>query len=138
MKVKTSELTGIALDWAVATCEVPGLDPADETHVRHFNNLRYEHVLHRRFHYSTDWSQGGLIIEREEIGVQCVYTGGKLDCWMAATRPGHDDQKEFGPTPLIAAMRCYVAAKLGRKVEVPDKIVGLVGGTGIEPVAPAV
>ena len=27
-----------------------------------------------------------------------------------------------GPTPLIAAMRCYVASKLGDEVEVPDEL----------------
>ena len=27
-----------------------------------------------------------------------------------------------GPTPLIAAMRCYVISKLGEEVEVPDEL----------------
>ena len=27
-----------------------------------------------------------------------------------------------GPTPLIAAMRCYVASKLGDEVEVPEEL----------------
>lgn len=27
----------------------------------------------------------------------------------------------YGPTPLIAAMRCYVASKLGEEVEIPDE-----------------
>jgi hypothetical protein len=29
---------------------------------------------------------------------------------------------EYGPTPLIAAMRCYVAAKLGDTVEIPEDL----------------
>ena len=29
-----------------------------------------------------------------------------------------------GPTPLIAAMRCYVASKLGDEVEVPVELQG--------------
>lgn len=28
----------------------------------------------------------------------------------------------IGPTPLIAAMRCYVASKLGDNVEIPEKL----------------
>jgi hypothetical protein len=27
-----------------------------------------------------------------------------------------------GPTPLIAAMRCYVASKLGDEVEIPSEL----------------
>lgn len=28
-----------------------------------------------------------------------------------------------GPTPLIAAMRCFVASKLGDEVEIPEELV---------------
>lgn len=28
----------------------------------------------------------------------------------------------YGPTPLIAAMRCYVASKLGDEVEIPEEL----------------
>ena len=28
----------------------------------------------------------------------------------------------YGPTPLIAAMRCYVASKLGEEVEIPEEL----------------
>ena len=27
-----------------------------------------------------------------------------------------------GPTPLIAAMRCYVASKLGDEIEIPTEL----------------
>lgn len=27
-----------------------------------------------------------------------------------------------GPTPLIAAMRCYVASNLGEEVEIPEEV----------------
>jgi hypothetical protein len=30
--------------------------------------------------------------------------------------------EECAPTPLIAAMRCYVASKLGDEVDVPDEL----------------
>jgi hypothetical protein len=29
---------------------------------------------------------------------------------------------EYGPTPLIAAMRCYVASRLGDEVDVPEEL----------------
>jgi hypothetical protein len=31
--------------------------------------------------------------------------------------------KYFGPTPLIAVMRCYVALKLGDEVEIPEELI---------------
>jgi len=107
MKIKTNELTGAALDWAVAKCEgeclVDGAlftkDPDDEQ------------VLYTP---STDWSQGGPIIEREHIELE--WSG---QDWTAVTRA---DEEFFGFTPLVAAMRCYVASKLGDEVEIPEEL----------------
>jgi hypothetical protein len=97
--METFELTGVALDWAVARCEV-GDDMIDEIADPHF--------------YSTDWAQGGSIIEREKITLE--WTG---ENWCAYIR---HDAEEFGPTPLIAAMRCYVASKLGDEIEIPAEL----------------
>jgi hypothetical protein len=99
MKIKTSELIEAALDWAVAICE---------------HNVGWEPEGEDRDYYSTDWLQGGPIIEREKITPE--WTG---ENWMAYIK--HDDEF-FGPTPLIAAMRCYVASKLGDEVEVPEEL----------------
>ena len=98
--MKTSELTGAALDWAVAKCEYPGA----------------EHLITRQnpFHYSTDWAQGGPIIERWMIDCDTYRHG-----WRAARHVSITPTYGYGPTPLIAAMRCYVASKLGDDVEVP-------------------
>jgi hypothetical protein len=104
--MKTSELTGAALDWAVAKC------------------LGTEHLFagHEvgRLHYSTDWSQGGPIIEREHISIEATRVGGLGDRWMASDM---GDCTEFADAPLIAAMRCYVASKLGDEVDVPEELV---------------
>jgi hypothetical protein len=84
---------------------------------------------------STDWSQGGPIIERESIFVlreQSGFKGRRL--WAATSGASkaiglNDDSVKlyrdafyFGPTPLIAAMRCYVASKLGDEVELPEEL----------------
>jgi hypothetical protein len=100
--MKTSELTGAALDWAVAKCEgQPDEWMAD--HKRGYINSP-----------STDWSQGGPIIEREYIWLE-INEG---QCYA------HKNGLEFyeGETPLIAAMRCYVASKLGDEVEVSEEL----------------
>ena len=100
MKLKTSELTGAALDWAVAKCE--GDEPCKAGGV----GLRY----------STDWLAGGPIIEREYIELTIDLA------WNAAIRGGDKDDIAHGPTPLIAAMRCYIMSQLGDEIEIPEEL----------------
>ena len=109
MKVKTSELQGPALDWAVAKCEVG--EP-----VGSFLDNVVPHPDYNTFYPSADWSQGGPIIEREKIALS--YDTGRFG-WVASFYDGDD---VFGGTPLTAAMRCYVVSKLGDEVEVPDDL----------------
>jgi hypothetical protein len=102
--IKTSELSGLALDWAVAKC-----------------GYQYRPVDVPK--YSSDWSQAGPIIERE--GISIVREGGSeffSEVLWSGERRWHCDRKT-GPTPLIAAMRCHVASKLGDAVDVPDVLI---------------
>jgi hypothetical protein len=110
--MKTSELTGAALDWAVAKCEgllCFGYRTDGERFAVELSDGEVE-----GFMPSTDWAQGGPIIEREEIEL----TRGSLDSneWVATIDLFEGDvmrESQSGETPLIAAMRCYVASKLG-------------------------
>ena len=104
--MKTNELTGAALDWAVAKCEDIDLIP-------HRGGWTYAS-------YSTDWAQGGLIIERERILVQPEV--GKEGCANAWSAISMKDTEAYGPTPLIAAMRCFIASHLGDDVQVPKEL----------------
>ena len=118
--MKTSELTGAALDWAV-------------------HQAWYEGACHDEPFpsYSTNWAQGGPIIESERIHISCWPTR----AYTRETNPNPWYAQEFrkgavspddyfdpykndmlGPTPLIAAMRCYVASKLGDEVEIPEEL----------------
>ena len=112
--MKTAELTGAALDWAVAKCEGVELysGPRDNNPAYKANWVRRKHG--DLFQPSTDWSQGGPIIEREGICVDLLLNGQ----WLAASRKVEGATMYCGPTPLIAAMRCYVASKLGDEVEI--------------------
>ena len=65
--------------------------------------------------YSSDWAHGGPILEREVISVYRMTSD-----WSAAYNPSGATQD--GPTPLIAAMRCYVSNRLGNEVEVPEEL----------------
>lgn len=72
------------------------------------------------YHPSTDWSQGGPIIERERIDIVSDPNG--TAGWMALTYVNFSKVFKSGPTPLIAAMRCYVASKLGDEAEIPEEL----------------
>lgn len=129
MKVKTSELQGAALDWAVAKCE--GYFDMDMASVHDgVVNVFYFPA----WQPSTDWSQGGPIIEREKIGVwwathyvdeDGVEYGNHWYAEMGCTDENVDSRYcgvADGPTPLITAMRCYVASKLGDEIELPEEV----------------
>ena len=98
--MKTSELTGAALDWAVQQCESTRKDIDFAWWTEDYEP-------------STDWAQGGPIIEREGMQIQTF-----MDKWLASI-PKPFVQRD-GPTPLIAAMRCYVASKMGDEIEIPE------------------
>jgi hypothetical protein len=133
--MKTAELQDRALDWAVAQAQ--GL--AWALAKNNAGGLSYDAGLHgnlfadnidlpgryRRYNPSTNWVQGGPIIEREGIA---FYTAdsyqdeyGKFTSIKSARHPASMQHYE-GPTPLIAAMRCYVASKLGDDVTVPEEL----------------
>jgi hypothetical protein len=97
MKIKTSELTRAQLNWAVSKAE--GMEG---------------HYLANPYSYSTNWIFGGPIIERERINLE-PFSNINGEQWSA-------DGEWDSPTPLIAAMRCYVASKLGDEVEIPEEL----------------
>ena len=120
--MKTSELTGAALDWAVATCErLPvarhstGAVYLIDTPWSDKSRVKWLAEFSPRKH----WAQGGPIIEREYIDIE--YFPG--DCvWQAQACLQDEYCTQYGLTPLIAAMRCYVASKLGDEVEIPEEL----------------
>jgi hypothetical protein len=116
--MKTSELTGATLDWAVAKCEGWETVTAKDNTGEHLWLMKGDKDMNpKHCRYSTNWAQGGPIIEREKIQIK-------------ENGHGHWFAKKFikdgwvrGTTPLIAAMRCYVLSKLGADVDVPKELV---------------
>ncbi len=111
VEVKTSELISSALDYAVAVCE-------DNVPLNIYGNLIPE-FIHK---YSTDWEAGGPIIEQEGGALWSTNADG----WRYKACYDFANDKEgvviHGPTPLIAAMRGYVASKLGDVVKIPQEL----------------
>ena len=124
--MKTSDLTGAALDWAVAKADgkAPKIDRTSfqGTFIdRIYLGWSYEyHSSGSIVEYtpSTDWAQGGPIIEREWIDLHCVNDS----LWEAECPAPCGLAMQNGPTPLIAAMRCYVASKLGDNIDIPEEL----------------
>lgn len=117
MKIKTQDLTGPALDWAVALAA--GYKPR----VYSTQSIRAELPtggVIAPFMPGFRWSQGGPIIEREWVEVVPWPNEHHEELRWRATQ--HDMPHAIsmtGPTPLIAAMRCLVASRLGDEVELP-------------------
>lgn len=149
MKHKVSELEGVLLDAAVALAKgmeptrfAPawkGWDLEWENHpVAERNNpkggtlrpyARYRVPLHVAYeevvvdHYSTEDAHAGPIIDREQISTVCgVNGGGTWDAWVGPVSIGDLDDVPHGtgPTRRIAALRAFVARKLGPEVELPE------------------
>lgn len=112
--MKTSELIGPALDWAVA--KALNLEPIPNEPIGYF----YYYNTSGFFAPSIEWDIGGPIIEWEKITVG--ITDGNDVGWTAWLRNDNGKYWYCGSTPLIAAMRCFVASKLGNDVEIPEEL----------------
>ena len=121
MKFKTNELKGANLDWAVAQCR--GLNIYRSKGGR-WMTANYGQFNPRKgapwWNPTFFWHQGGPIIEREGISVD--RAGLAWTANLSDSVGGYIEHTESGPTPLIAAMRCYVASKLGDEVEIPEEL----------------
>ncbi len=126
MKIKTAKLTDRALDWVVASIEAL---PKDRLHLFYGKPAIDRECLGLidtlRCEFSTNWAQGGPIIDREGIyfgplpdkGIRAFQFIDNeyvniMDCW------GYSENI----SRLVVAMRCYVYSKLGEEVEVPDEL----------------
>lgn len=119
VKVKTADLTDLALDWAVAKCEGHHWRIGD----RYPQYAPGGTSCWMTWRVSSDWAQAGPIIEQEKIYLNCLRAGDhyRTEVWEAWPYASTKLVQQ-GVTPLIAAMRCYVASKLGDEVEIPKEL----------------
>ena len=139
--VKTAELIGPALDWVVLVAEGWESDRPQDGQLRRKiseaqydvcivgpRQMRYDQHLGRYWRSpSTDWSQGGPLIDKHNVEI--LRAG---DCVMAKLY-GLTNAAGDGKTPLIAACRAIVAAKLGDAVSVPEELVQQQGEGELKP-----
>lgn len=123
MKTKTAKLGGVALDWAVA--ESVGADAYLTIEKRPgaaFQlTMGYVDGCPNLYSPSTDWAHCGPLIERHNVELVCD----DHDLWTAIyDGPACSlDYTGMGDSPMPAACRAIVAAKLGNEVDVPEGLV---------------
>jgi hypothetical protein len=133
--MKTSELTGAALNWAVGVAEGIQWEIDDPEVGLYHRRSRNDRLVLGALDYdimedwgltpyepSTNWAQGGPIIEREGIGLDQYADYPQWQAFTPAPEQPSGQAVCNGPTPLIAAMRCYVASKLGAEIELPKEL----------------
>jgi len=115
---KVAELEGAELDYWVgkALGYLVEIRPIQRSEDMHCVRLGVRSATpDTAFRPSLDWATGGPIIEQQRIHITDDYTGE----WEAAWFDDHPYTNAcvyFGPTPLIAAMRAFVASRFGSEV----------------------
>jgi len=120
MNIKTSELEGAALDWAVAKAQ----EWDDETLLALARQYKKSWPFDNHTP-STDWSQCGPLIDRFEVSLQ-----NNREYWHGVVHKGVNfsgmPMDQFnkllcgGESAKVAACRAIVAAKMGDTVDVPE------------------
>ena len=118
-EIKIRDATRLQLDWIVANIENVGCFPP------RMQNWRIVPVDDSAPVYSpvTDSTQGRRIIEREQIA--CArWVPWPTERWWASIYDGQMRvlSRKWGPTQLIAAMRCFAAYRLGEVALVPKAL----------------
>lgn len=122
MKVKVNEAERETLDYMVAMAEGLGLGLTKED--RFLEIFLHQNRKGYGYCYSRDWAQAGPIIEREKIELKYLGYDNPPHWGALKFAPSKYERKgATGPTPLIAAMRCYVASKLGDECDIPDELI---------------
>jgi hypothetical protein len=109
MRVATQDLSAHMLRWAVMVAQGWTMSAEAGATI----------AAMRQTGPAESWAKGGPIIERWFI---CINgDDGSPDTAPSWTASIFDDGefKADGPTALLAAMRCFVAWKLGEQVEIP-------------------
>lgn len=140
MKIKTADLQGLALDWAVAAAlgwrrigaedMVRDLTPDGvyETVGWADNGRdRWEKILvgGKEWAPSRNWAQGGPLVESVGISVKGWHIRWEAALYWSTKAPG-EEYKSYhahkGASPLVAICRRLVSSKLGPEVDIPEEL----------------
>lgn len=121
--VKVSELPDIALCYVICLLEMPNLKWGETVSIHHASRQIVVPELPEFDCYSPflSWKMFGPIIEREEIGF-AKYGDSVKGEWKAVIGATPRGTPYYGKSPLISALRCYVASKFGDTIEIPEEL----------------
>jgi hypothetical protein len=134
MKIKVSEATGVQLDWLVAKAsnQPATIQPSYRYYgTPHQQLVGYYVYLEppERDEFgavdytpSTSWAHGGPIVDTEFHAFDHIQSDRVCAIIKSNDMYNGGFTHGYGPTILIAAMRCLVVSKLGDEVEVPDEL----------------
>ena len=117
VEVKTAELKGAALDWAVAKATPQKHWPVIVAG-KVMLDTDYDHIPYSP---SSDWAKCGPLLETQYIELSI----GDEEYWArrASTSKYDDERVSYpGSSMLIAACRAIVGEKLGQTVSVPKEL----------------
>lgn len=116
MIVLSTQLIGGPLNWAVMRSEGENSFAAEVYYEGDLPvSVDDQPDVPSNWEPSVDWSQGGPIIEQHGIRLHRSHSG---QWWASPEDDPHHPVS--GPTPLVAAMRCYVISQMGHEVDVPE------------------
>jgi hypothetical protein len=133
-KIKTSELEGNALNWAVAKAQGYRWGQYEDkeesicvqllTGAIKFikGGTAMDWISHGVWSPSTDWNQGGPILDKM---IDDGFTLVKADFGMGLKMIKVADDVvtvSYGETALLATMRCFVLSNLGQEIDVPSEL----------------
>ncbi|QKK95750.1 DUF2591 domain-containing protein [Pseudomonas sp. 13159349] len=125
IEVKTADLAGEALGWAVGKAEgldlqlaPPGYNGVPWRVFARYQGQAIEHT--KRFNPWEDWSLGGPLLEKRMVSLHCPQSTD--DIWAGWVITDKGEFCQAGDSALIAACRAIVAAKLGDTVQVPKEL----------------
>lgn len=128
MKINTSDLTSIQIDYLVGLIEHPDLLWGDTIGLHWASHQIVIPALDEPecyYHPSSDWAIAGEIIEKHKIHLLHSDDYKEGSQWVASIARG--DMVgwrilQHGKTPLLAAMKCYIKSNFGDSVEIPDDL----------------
>lgn len=133
MKVRTHDLTTKQMSFLVSMIEMPHLVWGDTIGIHAHSSQIIVPELNEPDCYTPymGWDMFGDIVEREGIDIYCnVPTNRKhkdvawRGSWAAQYhRCGIESERYYGNTAIIAAVKCFIAHKLGENIELPDELV---------------
>lgn len=121
MNIKTSDLSLLALNWAVSVAlgrqmvwlehfeEFGEIDPDD--------SIAYDPLPD----YCYNWAHGGPLVRQAQISFEPQFAFGRVDTWICRTHAFEQQGQGQYREQLVAAMRSFVASQLGDTVDVPEQ-----------------